>query len=178
MSKREWWHGRTPVAHMARGVIGCARRGWRAWKGRLRAAWPGRTELEAFRACVRLERKLEDYPYAVPVLERLMRLYRETGQERRRLDVMRRLRDEPELPRFPAPVLQLVSDVVPSYETLRERRYEQALELVRMTGCCSPELLVQRLGVGFHLAGELCALLLERGAARRGVSGLLRAVAR
>ncbi|MBR4616630.1 MAG: hypothetical protein IKO55_13560 [Kiritimatiellae bacterium] len=49
--------------------------------------------MEAFRKCGRLERKVRDYPRAVPLLTELMRAYRETGQEARRLDVMRRLRD-------------------------------------------------------------------------------------
>ena len=50
-------------------------------------------ELDAFRKCVRLERKAMKYPYAVPLLTELMEAYRATGQEERRTDVMRRLRD-------------------------------------------------------------------------------------
>ena len=50
-------------------------------------------ELDTFRKCRRLERKLSDYPRAVPLLTELMNAYRETGQEERGLDVMRRLRD-------------------------------------------------------------------------------------
>lgn len=50
-------------------------------------------ELDAFRKCVRLERKAVKYPYAVPLLTELMEAYRATGQEERRNDVMRRLRD-------------------------------------------------------------------------------------
>lgn len=50
-------------------------------------------ELDAFRKCVRLELKVVEYPYAVPLLTELMEAYRATGQEERRTDVMRRLRD-------------------------------------------------------------------------------------
>ena len=50
-------------------------------------------ELDAFRKCVRLERKAMKYPYSVPLLTELMEAYRATGQEERRTDVMRRLRD-------------------------------------------------------------------------------------
>ena len=62
----------------------------RAWK---RSWFPEQRELDAFRKCVRLERKAVDYPRAVPLLTELMSAYRETGQEARRLEVMRRLRD-------------------------------------------------------------------------------------
>ena len=64
---------------------------------RVRAWWRGRNpelrELDAFRKCARLERKAIDYPCAVPILEELLRIYQATGQEARRLEVMRRLRD-------------------------------------------------------------------------------------
>ena len=50
-------------------------------------------ELDAFRKCVRLERKAVQYPRAVPLLTELMNACRETGQDERRLEVMRRLRD-------------------------------------------------------------------------------------
>jgi len=50
-------------------------------------------ELDGFRKCARLERKSMEYPYAVPILEELMRIYQATGQESRRIDIMRRLRD-------------------------------------------------------------------------------------
>ena len=62
----------------------------RAWK---RSLFSEQRELDAFRKCVRLEHKAIDYPRAVPLLMELMKAYRETGQEARRLDVMRRLRD-------------------------------------------------------------------------------------
>ena len=54
---------------------------------------PELRELDAFRKCVRLERKAKEYPCAVPILEELLRIYQATGQEARRLEVMRRLRD-------------------------------------------------------------------------------------
>jgi len=62
----------------------------RAWK---RSLFHEQRELDAFRKCFRLERKAVDYPRAVPLLTELMNAYRETGQEARRLEVMRRLRD-------------------------------------------------------------------------------------
>ena len=64
---------------------------------RFRAWWrmrnPELRELDAFRKCVRFERKAEEYPRAVPLLTELMNAYRETRQDARRLEVMQRLRD-------------------------------------------------------------------------------------
>ena len=37
-------------------------------------------ELDAFRKCVRLERKAVEYPYAVPLLTELMEAYCATGR--------------------------------------------------------------------------------------------------
>ena len=62
----------------------------RAW---IRSQFSELRELDAFRKCVRLERKAVEYPRAVPLLTELMNAYRETGQDERRLEVMRRLRD-------------------------------------------------------------------------------------
>ena len=66
-------------------------------------------ELDAFRKCVRLELKVVKYPYAVPLLTELMEAYRATGQEERRTDVMRRLRDIK-----PRPVPEFMWDEQPS----------------------------------------------------------------
>jgi len=67
----------------------------RTWK---RSLFREQRELDAFRKCVRLERKSMDYPRAVPLLTELMKACRATGQEERRVEVMRRLRDIDPLP--------------------------------------------------------------------------------
>ena len=85
---------------------------------RFRAWWrcrnPELRELDAFRKCVRLERKAKEYPRAVPLLTELMNAYRETGQEERRLDVMRRLRDIE-----PRPVPDFMWEVQPPVKVIR-----------------------------------------------------------
>ena len=85
---------------------------------RFRAWWRGRNpelrELDAFRKCVRLERKAVQYPRAVPLLVELMKAYRETGQEARRLEVMRRLRDIE-----PRPVPEFLWDEQPPVKVWR-----------------------------------------------------------
>lgn len=54
---------------------------------------PELVELDAFRRIVELEIKLEKYPKAVPLLTELMNAYKVTGQEEKRINVMRKLRD-------------------------------------------------------------------------------------
>ena len=93
------------------------KRAWemaRAWK---RSRFPNqhdRRELEAYRKCVRFERKAMDYPRAVPLLTELMKAYRETGQEARCLEVMRRLRDIE-----PKPVPDFLWDELPPVHVWR-----------------------------------------------------------
>ena len=85
---------------------------------RFRAWWRGRNpelrELDAFRKCVRLERKSVEYPRAVPLLTELMNAYHESGQEARRLEVMRRLRDIE-----PRPVPEFLWDEQPPVKVWR-----------------------------------------------------------
>ena len=70
--------------------------------------------MDAFRKCVRLERKAKEYPRAEPLLTELMKAYRETGQEERRLKVMQRLRDIE-----PRPVLEFLWDEQPPVKVWR-----------------------------------------------------------
>ena len=62
---------------------------------RIRACWrsllPELRALDAFRKCVRLERKAKEYPRAVPLLTGLINAYRETGQEAGRCEGVRRM---------------------------------------------------------------------------------------
>ena len=85
---------------------------------RFRAWWrmrnPELRELDAFRKCVRFERKAEEYPRAVPLLTELMNAYRETRQDARRLEVMQRLRDIE-----PKPVPDFMWDELPPVHVWR-----------------------------------------------------------
>ncbi len=87
-------------------LIKTAWRTLRAWR---RSKNSELRELDAFRKCVRLERKASKYPKAVPLLMELMDAYSVTGQEERRIDVMRRLRDVE-----PRPVPEFMWDEQPS----------------------------------------------------------------
>ena len=66
---------------------------WERFQARRRKRNPELVELDAFRETVRIEKKLKDYPNAVPLLTELMAAYKITGEKDKLLDVMRRLRD-------------------------------------------------------------------------------------
>jgi len=91
-----------------------AKMAWRRARKWKRSLASEQLELDAFRKCVRLERKAMDYPRAVPLLTELMKAYRETGQEARQLDVMRRLRDI-----APKPVPDFMWDELPPVHVWR-----------------------------------------------------------
>jgi hypothetical protein len=68
-------------------------RPWWRFRDWRRKRNPELVELDAFRETVRLEKKLKEYPTAIPLLKELMAAYKITGEEENRLDVMRRLRE-------------------------------------------------------------------------------------
>ncbi len=92
-------------------LLNKAWRNVRAWK---RSMCREQRELDAFRRCVWLERRAMEHPRAVPLLMELMQVYRATGQEERRLETMRRLRDLD-----PLPVPDFMWDEEPSAKVLR-----------------------------------------------------------
>ena len=134
---------------------------------RFRAWWRMRNlelrELDAFRKCVRLERKAEEYPRAVPLLTDLMNAYRETGQEERRLDVMRRLRDIE-----PKPVPDFLWDEQPPvkvYDNIVDARCAKIEKIIN--GRCMDFIhfnhIKNLLRVSTDDAKEVCAALINRG---------------
>lgn len=163
VSNRSWEHGRSSMAHWTRVLIHATRRTRQTLHRLYLRMNPNRAELEAFRRIVVLESKLVDYPHAVPVLERLMSLYRLTGEEERRLEMMRRLRDEPELPNFPPPALTLSAQRVPSRESLVDAYYPCAKDFVRRLGFCSPTQLMMEFHVGYNVACGICDRLTQYG---------------
>ena len=84
---------KAPKAKVVKRLAWQVKMAWRNMRARKRLTFREQRELDAFRKCALLERKSIEYPYAVPILEELMRIYQATGQEARRIDVMRRLRD-------------------------------------------------------------------------------------
>ena len=132
----------------------------RAWK---RSLFSEQRELDAFRKCVRLERKAIDYPRAVPLLTELMNAYRETGQEARRLDVMRRLRDIE-----PKPVPDFMWDEQPPVKVWRNNIEAWCAKIERLVKeRCMESIHLQHiqnvLRVSYGNATMVCDALTNRG---------------
>lgn len=134
---------------------------------RLRAWWRGRNselrELDAFRKCARHERKAVEYPRAVPLLMELMNAYRETGQEARRLEVMRRLRDIE-----PKPVPDFMWDEQPPVKVWRNNVEAWCAKIERLVKeRCMESIRLQHIQNVLHVscgnATMVCEALQNRG---------------
>ena len=116
-----------------------------------------------FRKCVRLERKALDYPRAEPLLTELMRAYRETGQEERRLEVMWRLRDIE-----PRPVPEFLWDEQPPVKVWRNNVEAWCAKMERLvTERCMDSIHLQHiqnfLRISCSNATMVCEALQNRG---------------
>ena len=136
---------------------------WRTLRKWKRNCCPEQRELDAFRKCLRLERKLEEYPRAIPLLMELIDAYKATGQEGRRLEIMRRLRD---IDCEPKPVPDFVwTEQPPVYTDIFEERCAKIGALIRDQRMDSIHLYhVQNvLGVSLDMAKSVCDALAGRG---------------
>lgn len=136
---------------------------WRRFQAWRRRRNPELRELDAFRECLRLERKAKEYPRAVPLLMALLRAYRATGQEDRMREVMRRLRDTD-----PLPVPDFMWDEQPPVKVMRVnvaawcRRIEAFIRERRLKSVHLQH--VQGiLRTSCHNASIVCAALERRG---------------
>ena len=119
---------------------------------------PELVELDTFRRIVELEAKIEKYPKAVPLLTELMNAYKVTGQEEKRLKVMRKLRDiEPPEPKTTNAV---EGDFISEED---EKLYQKALSLVRNGVRAKAVVMNRYLCVGYNKAAQICDLLVSRG---------------
>ena len=132
----------------------------RKWK---RRCCREQRELDAFRKCAMLERKLEAYPRAVPLLTALMDAYKATGQEGRRLEIMRRLRDVGEEQK-PVPDF-MWAEQPPVYTDIFEARCAKIGALIREQRMESIHLnhVQNVLGVSLDKAKSVCDALIDRG---------------
>lgn len=131
---------------------------WRfqAWR---RSRNPELVELDAFRELVNVERRLQKYPRAVPVLEAALKLYETTGQDDKKRDIARRLR---EASRCPESEESPVVAASPEIEALAAR----ALELVRNGGRASVGNFQRKLEICYEQAVQVYELLERRGLIR------------
>lgn len=133
-------------------------RWWRFQEWR-RKRNPELMELDTFRRIVELEDKLKRYPTAVPLLTEAMNAYHATGQEEKRIDVMRRLRDID----LPEPAEPESDDAASIDYGIEESLYEKALALVRGGVKAKAAVLNRKLGVGYNDAARICDMLIDRG---------------
>lgn len=134
---------------------------WRfqAWR---RSRNPELVELDAFRELVDVERRLQKYPRAVPVLEAALKLYETTGQDDKKRDIARRLREATAASRCPESEESPTVAVSPEMEALAAR----ALEHVRNGGRASVSHFQRTLGICYEQAVQVYELLERRGLIR------------
>ena len=157
------WNKRASRTRSFRKLKWFAKTAWRkamVWK---RSLFSEQRELDAFRKCVRLEHKAIDYPRAVPLLMELMKAYRETGQEARRLDVMRRLRDIE-----PKPMPDFMWDEQPPVNVWRDNIEAWCAKIERLVkDRCMDSIHLQHiqnvLRVSYGNATMVCDALTNRG---------------
>ena len=133
---------------------------WESFKMWRRKRNPELIELDAYRELVFLERKLKEYPRAIPLLEATLRAYEITDQKTKMRDTMRRLREvDPRSKCLDEIEKKQKKTVSPEIDKLAER----AMELVRNGERASVSNFQRKLGIGYNQAAQILALLEERG---------------
>lgn len=140
-------------------LIGPLRRAsWRfaAWR---RSRNPELVELDAFRELVHLERKLEEFPRAIPLLEAALKAYEITEQEAKKRDIERRLREVAQNSKCLELVKGSTKVIPPEIEELAAR----AMELVRNGERVSVSHLQRKFGIGYSQAAQVMEVFDARG---------------
>jgi len=133
---------------------------WESFKIWRRKRNPELVALDAYRELVFLERKLKEYPRAIPLLEAALRAYEITDQKTKMRDTMRRLREaDPQSKCLVEIGKKQKKTVSPEIDKLAER----AMELVRNGERASVSNFQRKLGIGYNQAAQIWALLEERG---------------
>ena len=140
-------------------ITGPFRRTWWRFTAWRRDCNPELVELDAFRELVHLEKKLAEFPRAIPLLEAALKAYEITEQHGKKRDIERRLRDV-------APKSKCLESegtppraVLPEIEELATR----AMELVRNGEHASVSHFQRKLGIGYMQATQIYELHDERG---------------
>jgi len=124
-------------------------------------------ELEAFRSLIGLEKRLNEWPSAIPLLEQAIRLYDITKQPSKRETVRKRLE-----------VVDPANPYVKKYFEVEEKKarssaairigkmkkeekqvLNQARAFVKETGRCSTSMLQRRMGISYGHAAELVEII-------------------
>ena len=145
-------------------VTGPFRRAWWWYSAWRRSRNPELVELDAFRELVDLERRLAEFPRAIPLLEAALKAYEITEQHGKRREIEKRLREVYPESKCLESVKDSAKTVPPEIEELATR----AMELVRHGERVFVSHLQRNFGIGYVQATQVCELLDERGLLETG----------
>ena len=136
---------------------------WESFNMWRRKRNPELVELDAYRELVGIEKRLQEWPRAKPLLESALRNYEITGQNDKMRDIVRRLREvDPQSKCLEEIGKKQKKNVSPEIEKLAER----AMELVRNGERASVSNFQRKLGIGYNQAAQIWELFEERGLIR------------
>ena len=167
-----WWDWRGGFEGILDDLVTPIRWKWESFKMWRRKRNPELVELDAYRELVGIEKRLQEWPRAKPLLEAALRNYEITGQNDKMRDIVRRLREaDPQSKCFEAIEKKPKKDVSPEIEELAMR----AMELVRSGERASVSNFQRKLGIGYNQAEQIWTLLEER-ASREGQTLVIRSM--
>ena len=124
---------------------------WESFNMWRRKRNPELVELDAYRELVGIEKRLQEWPRAKPLLESALRNYEITGQNDKMRDIVRRLREvDPQSKCLEEIGKKQKKNVSPEIEKLAER----AMELVRNGERASVCNFQRKLGIGYNQAAQ------------------------
>ena len=155
-----WWELHDGLEGIWNDLVRPIRCKWESFMRWRRRRNPELVELDAYRELVFLERRLKEYPRAIPLLEAALRDYEITDQKTKMRDIMRRLREvDPHSKCLEAIERKPTKSASPEIEKLAAR----AMELVRNGERASVSHFQRKLGIGYNQAVQVRGLLEERG---------------
>jgi len=162
----EFWRERHVDEWMA-DPIGRLRRRWEMFQYYRRTKNPELVELDAFRSLIGLERNMEEWPRAIPLMEQALELYDKTHEPVKREAIRKRLEavdpTNPNVRKYFAveekKARQAAAEKVGKMSDGQRQALEQARALVRETGRCSTSMLQRRMGISYNHAATLVDIL-------------------
>ena len=158
-----WWELHDGFAGIWDDLVSPIQWKWESFKMWRRKRNPELVELDAYRELVGIEKRLQEWPRAKPLLEAALRNYEITGQDDKKLEIARRLREaDPQSKCHEEIGKKQKKNVSPEIEKLAER----AMELVRNGERASVSNFQRKLGIGYNQAAQIWELFEERGLIR------------
>ena len=155
-----WWDWHGGFEGVWNDLVSPIRWKWESFKMWRRKRNPELVELDAYRELVGIEKRLQEWPRAKPLLEDALRDYEITGQKGKMREIARRLREvDPQSKSLEEIEKKPTNAVSPELEELAAR----AMELVRNGERASVSNFQRTLGIGYNQAAQIWALLEERG---------------